>query len=118
MILPLVYVKALLLLFISDAKSNLGSKHHLSALHKVVDWVFQDWFEGVGIKQIEIYFLVGNDLESFVAFDVVQLSFETERVILFPVHVAVVFIFFQFQQKHMSRAPHYHDFVFVDVHMA
>jgi len=71
MILPLVDVQAFLFLFVGYAKSNLGSEHHLCALHEVVDGVFELWLKSLWINDIEINFLVGYDLESFVALDVV-----------------------------------------------
>ena len=77
-ILSLIDVKTGLFLFIGYAKSNLGPEHHLGALHIIKDGVFEHGLKTLWIDEVEINFLVGNDLESFVALDVVQLAFELE----------------------------------------
>ena len=96
MVLSLVDIQAFLFLFEGYAKSNLGSKHHLCALHEIIDGVFEHRLESVWINEIEINFIVGYDLESFVALDVVQLTFEVELCVLFPVHIPCIFILLQF----------------------
>ena len=93
MVLLLVDVQALLLLFKGDTESNLGTKHHLCAFHIIVYCVFEDGLESLRIHQIEVDLIVGNNLESLITLDIVKLSFQGKLKVLFPVHIAGIFIF-------------------------
>ena len=96
-IFSLIYIHTFLFLFIGYAKSDLGSKHHLGALHEIVDGVLENRLRTLWINKVKINFIVGCYLKSHVSLDVKQLAFEGELGILGPIHFPSILILFQFE---------------------
>lgn len=60
--------------FVGDAVSDLCAKHHLGALHSIVNAVLQSWLKRILVDKIEIYEIVTDNLDPNISFDIVDLA--------------------------------------------
>ena len=81
---PTVNVEAFLIRLICDSIFDFGAKHHLIATHKIKHDVFKFGLKSYWVNQVEIYDVIGGDLDSFVSFDEVNESTDLQLVVLFP----------------------------------
>ena len=83
-ILLSINVKRLLIGLISDTVFYFRAKHHDGAVHEVVHLILECHFVSDHIDLVEQDFLVGNNLDSLVAFDVEYISSFVDGVIVDP----------------------------------
>ena len=62
---------------VSDTVSNLGTKHHLRAVHVVIHNILKLWHESLLVNEVEVDLVIGSDLDSDISLDIVN---ETSRV--------------------------------------
>jgi hypothetical protein len=67
-----VDVEALLIGLVSDAVPDSAPEHHLAALHVIVHDVLQFWNQGLFVDEVKVDQIVGRNLNSNVALDVVK----------------------------------------------
>ena len=67
-----VYIKTLLICFICNSIPHSFSKHHHITPHVVIHHIFKLWHEGFFVDYIKVDKLLGYDLNSNIAFDIVN----------------------------------------------
>lgn len=67
-----------------DTKSNEGSEHHYGTAHVVIHYVFKFRLESFFIHNEKVNFFVCNDLNSYVSFNVENLTLYILLVVLNP----------------------------------
>lgn len=116
-VLPRVYLELLLASFEANAKSDFLSKHHLGALHKVVNRVLEHriifFIEGV-----EINLIVRYDLELRVASNNVNHSTILDLLVLHPDWFEQEFVDFLLHENDFGRAASDQNLVLVEEHLA
>lgn len=70
--------------FVRDAVLYFRSKHHLRALHEIVHYIFKFRHASIFIDQVEVYLLVGSNLDPYVATDEKYLTSVLHFVVLIP----------------------------------
>ena len=88
---PGIDLKIFLVCLICDAISDLGSKHHLVAVHEVVHDIFESWYKCDGVDKVEVNFFVGGNLDSLISFDEVDESAVLKRMIIRPLLAPKIF---------------------------
>lgn len=103
-VLPLVDVKASLVLLVGDGVSLLGANHHLVAHHVVVHHVLQSGLESLWVDQVEIDELVSCDLNPHVTFDEVDEASNVDLVVELPLHYFCKLIPHLLEEQNLARA--------------
>jgi hypothetical protein len=83
-ILPLVDIKAPLVVLIGDTISYFFADHHHGRLHKVVHYIFQLGFESFQVNRVEINVVHGRHLEPVCVLNVVDGPSDLDLVEAFP----------------------------------
>jgi len=80
-----INVETPLIGLVADTIFDFGAEHQLVASHIIGHNIIQSSFTFITVNFVEVYLLVGGDLEAHVAFDVVdQSSHVFDNVVLFP----------------------------------
>ena len=115
-----VQAKADFSLFISNAVSALGAKHHGGATHKIVHNIIFFWHQRFFVYFVEFYGVVIGDLQLVVASYIINQPALLNIIILLPPkHQLFVFSDFLFLEKeNFHRRLHKDDFIIniMDVH--
>lgn len=112
-----VDIEALLVLLVCYAIIFFAPEHDGGALHIVVNYVFQYRYHGLILKRVEEDFLLGRDLNLFVAHFEIRVGVQTESVINHP-RFESFFISTSFHQQYLGRTPSYEDLIGIQIYVA
>lgn len=102
-ILPLEDFKASLIGLVANAIARLAAKHQLIALNVVVHHVFKDGHQRLLVNKIEVYALVGGDLEPAVSLDEEEESRTIlQLVILGPAHLRELVLLLLLEEEDLA----------------
>jgi hypothetical protein len=113
-----INVKSSFISLISNTVSYLGAVHHITALHEVEHDVFKSGYKCLLVYQIEINFIISNNLDSYISFDVVNKSSCLNLIITFPVSFIGIFVKFHFEEINRTRTSANQCFIVNKIHLA
>jgi len=102
-VLSSVDIERPLIGFVRNSVSHFRPEHHLVASHVVIHHVLQGWHESFFVYQIKVNNIIGCNLDSDVAFDVVDKSSDLDSVKELPAFDACHLIHYLFKEVNASR---------------
>ena len=114
-LLPLIDTESFLTGLKHNAGSDLGTEHHLGAIHIVVHDILKSWLTCVLVDHEEVDFLVSSDLDSNIALDEIDFSAHIfESVVFYPEPC----FFIDLEEENVARRPNNESFLKEQVHRA
>ena len=95
---------------VCDSILQLWTKHHLVALHVVIQAIFKCRLEGFHVDQIKVNKFVSSDLNSVVALHKIYKAPEFKLMIKLPTSSMCFCVGHFFKKEDAARTPHYQSF--------
>jgi hypothetical protein len=102
-------------ILVSDAILHFRTNHHLDTVHEVIHHIVETWLQGLQVDDVEVHFLLGGYLDSYVTFDVEQEATDGQGVVLNPLLLAF-FVLFYFEKDDIAGGSGDQCLVFEEVH--